>query len=324
MLSRFVVALLWLLHLLPLALLSAIGRGLGVLLYHFGSRRRPVVLVNLALCFPEMGEVERKQLAKAHFKALGRSMLERGLLWWASRERLSRLIRIEGEEKIRSLLEAKRPVMLLAPHFVGLDAGGVAITMRFDIVSIYAIQNEAVFDQLIYRGRSRFGKQLLLSRREGARASIKAMKSGRPFYYLPDMDLRGRDSIFAPFFGIQASTVTALPRLARLAGAVVVPCATRMLPGGQGYVVEIGDPWSDYPTDDLDADTRRMNLWIETTARTMPEQYYWVHRRFKTRPGKDFRPYLAWFDRLKAIQPGEPTLAEEVRRKDLSSNPIDL
>jgi KDO2-lipid IV(A) lauroyltransferase len=324
MLSRLVVALLWILHLLPLPLLSAIGRGFGLLLYHFGSRRRPVVLVNLALCFPEKSEAERQALAKAHFQALGRSMLERGLLWWASRERLTRLIRVEGEEKIQALLDEKRPVMLLAPHFVGLDAGGVAITMRFDIVSIYAVQNAPVFDRLILNGRSRFGKQLLLSRQEGARASIKAMKSGRPFYYLPDMDLRGRDSIFAPFFGIQASTVTALPRLSRLAGAVVVPCATRMLPGGQGYVVEIGDPWTDYPTDDIEADTRRMNLWIETTARTMPEQYYWVHRRFKTRPGIDFRPYLTWFDRLKAIRPGEPTLAEEVRRKDLSSKQVDL
>lgn len=181
MLSRLAVVLLWLLHLLPLPVLSAIGRGFGLLLYQFGSRRRPIVLVNLALCFPEKSEAQREQLAKAHFQVLGRSMLERGLLWWASRERLSRLIRVEGEEKIQALLDAKRPVMLLAPHFVGLDAGGVAITMRFDIVSIYAVQNEAVFDHLILKGRSRFGKQLLLSRRDGARSSIKAMKSGRPF-----------------------------------------------------------------------------------------------------------------------------------------------
>lgn len=323
MLSRLVVVLLWLLHLLPLPVLSAIGRGFGLLLYQFGSRRRPIVLVNLALCFPEKSEVQREQLAKAHFQVLGRSMLERGLLWWASRERLSRLIRVEGEEKIQALLDAKRPVMLLAPHFVGLDAGGVAITMRFDIVSIYAVQNEAVFDHLILKGRSRFGKQLLLSRRDGARSSIKAMKSGRPFYYLPDMDLRGRDSIFAPFFGIQASTVTALPRLARLAGAVVVPCATRMLPGGQGYVVEVGDPWTDYPTDDVEADTRRMNLWIEATARTMPEQYYWVHRRFKTRPGGDYRPYKTWFGRLKSRQPEDLALAEEVRWRDSCSGQDD-
>ncbi len=306
------------LQLLPLPLLSAIGRGFGLLLYHFGKRRRPVVMVNLALCFPEKSEAQRKDLAKAHFQVLGRSMLERGLLWWASRERLSRLIRVEGEEKIQALLQAKRPVMLLAPHFVGLDAGGVAITMRFDIVSIYAAQTDAVFNRLLYRGRSRFGNQLLLSRQEGARASIRAMKAGRPFYYLPDMDLRGRDSIFTPFFGIQASTITALPRLSRLAGAVVVPCATRMLPGGQGYVVEVGDPWVDYPSDDLEADTRRMNLWIEDKVRSMPEQYYWVHRRFKTRPGGDYRPYLTWSQYLQKQRP-ECTLAEEVRRKDRQS-----
>jgi KDO2-lipid IV(A) lauroyltransferase len=291
MLSRLLIAVVWVLHLLPLPLLAALGNGLGVVIYGLAGRRRHIVLVNLALCFPELTERQRRQLARAHFQILTRSVLERSLLWWASPERLSRLIRVDGEEQMRALLDAGRPVLMLAPHFVGLDAGGVGIAMRFDSASIYAVQSNPVFDRLLLRGRRRFGDQLLLSRQDSVRASVRAMKSGRPLYYLPDMDFGKRDSIFVPFFGVQAATIPGLSRLARLAGAVVVPCVTRILPGGEGYVVSVGEPWPDFPSADVEADTRRMNAWIEAAVRSMPEQYYWVHRRFKTRPPGESRPY---------------------------------
>ncbi len=291
MLSRLLIAAVWVLHLLPLPLLAVLGNGLGVVVYGLAGRRRRIVLVNLGLCFPELDERQRRQLARAHFKVLTRSVLERTLLWWASPERLSRLIRVEGEERMRALLDAGRPVLMLAPHFVGLDAGGVGIAMRFDSASIYAVQSNPVFDRLLLRGRRRFGDQLLLSRQDSVRASVRAMKSGRPLYYLPDMDFGKRDSIFVPFFGVQAATIPGLSRLARLAGAVVVPCVTRLLPGGEGYAVSVGEPWPDFPSADVEADTRRMNAWIEAAVRSMPEQYYWVHRRFKTRPPGESRPY---------------------------------
>ncbi|MFZ0106939.1 MAG: lipid A biosynthesis acyltransferase [Thiobacillus sp.] len=284
MLSRLAVFLLWLLHGLPLPLLAAIGRGLGWVLFRVAGRRRRIVEINLSLCFPELDDTQRRRLAQAHFQVLARSMLERGMLWWSRPERLQRLIRVEGADTIRELLDAGRPIMLLAPHFVGLDAGGVGIAMRFDCASLYAEQSSKVFNRLLYQGRKRFGDQLLLSRDENLRTIVRAMKAGRPFYYLPDVNFRTRDSIFVPFFGVPAATVSGLSRLAKLTGAAVVPCATRMLPGGQGYVVEVGQAWDSYPTDDVEADTRRMNAWIEEAVRTMPEQYYWVHRRFKTRP----------------------------------------
>ena len=284
MLSRLAVFLLWLLHGLPLPLLAAIGRGLGWVLFRVAGRRRRIVEINLSLCFPELDDTQRRRLAQDHFQVLARSMLERGMLWWSRPERLQRLIRVEGADTIRGLLDAGRPIMLLAPHFVGLDAGGVGIAMRFDCASLYAEQSSKVFNNLLYRGRKRFGDQLLLSRDENLRTIVRAMKAGRPFYYLPDVNFRTRDSIFVPFFGVPAATVSGLSRLAKLTGAAVVPCATRMLPGGQGYVVEVGQAWDNYPTDDVEADTRRMNAWIEEAVRTMPEQYYWVHRRFKTRP----------------------------------------
>ena len=291
MLSRAAVALLWLLHFLPLTLLAPLGRGLGALLFRFAKKRRHIVRVNLALCFPELDAAAREALARRHFAVLGRSMLERSLFWWASRERLNRIVKVTGDGRVRALQAAGRPVMLLAPHFVGLDAGGVAVTMRFDIVSIYAEQSDPVFDRLLLAGRSRFGDQQLLSRADGPRATVKAMKAGRPFYYLPDMDFRTKDASFAPFFGVPAWTITGLSRLSRLAGAAVVPCVTRMLPGGEGYRVEFGEPWEDFPSEDAEADTRRMNAWLEAVVRTMPEQYYWVHRRFKTRPDGETRPY---------------------------------
>lgn len=282
--SRILVALLWLLHWLPLSVQAPIGRGLGKLLYWVIPARRKVTLTNLRLCFPALSEAERKALAKEHFALAGRSMIERGLAWFAPEARLRRLVRIDGEERLKALVDARQPVILLTPHFLGLDLGGTRMAISFNCVSIYARQKDPVIDRWLYHGRSRFGSQQLLRRDESVRASIKAMKEIRPFYYLPDMDNGPHESIFVPFFGVPAATLSALPRLAKLGGAVVMPCITRMLPGGQGYVVELGEPWSDFPTADVDADVRRMNACIEDHVHPMPAQYYWVHRRFKTRP----------------------------------------
>lgn len=290
-LSYPVVALFWLLHFLPLPVLAAIGRRLGSLLFFVGRKRREVVRINLETCFPELAAGEREQLARDHFRVLGRSILERSLLWWSPRERLERLIRITGVDKLRAQLDAGRPVILLAPHFVGLDAGGVAVAMRFDSLSMYAEQANPVFDRLLLEGRQRFGDQLLLTRQDGIRATVKAMKSGRPFYYLPDLNTRRREAVFVPFFAVPAATTDGLSRLARVAGASVLTCVTRMLPGGQGYVTEIGEAWERFPSADARADTARMNAWIENAVRAMPEQYYWVHRRFKTRPKGETRWY---------------------------------
>jgi KDO2-lipid IV(A) lauroyltransferase len=291
LLSQFVVALLWLLHFLPLPLLAVIGNTLGGLLALLGSQRRNVVRTNLKLCFPELGAEAREKLVKSHFQVLVRSFLERSLLWWSSRERLERIIHVEGAEKVRALLDAGKPIIVLAPHFVGLDIGGVAAAMRFDCLSMYAEQSNPVFDRLVLRGRHRFGNQMLLTRQDGVRATVKAMKSGRLFYYLPDLNTRRREAVFVPFFGVQAATTDGLSRLARVAGASVLTCVTRVLPGGQGYLTEFGDVWENFPSTDAIADTARMNAWIEAAIRAMPEQYYWVHRRFKTRPKGETRFY---------------------------------
>jgi len=175
-------------------------------------------------------------------------------------------------------------VILLVPHFVGLDAGAIRLACEADCTAIYARQTNALFDEFLRRGRNRFGDQRTYSRQDGIRPVLARMREGRPLYYLPDQDYGPRDTIFVPFFGVPAATVPGLSRIARVARARVLPCVTRMLPAGAGYVLRIEAPWDNFPTDDLAADTRRMNAFIERCIADMPEQYNWMHRRFKTRP----------------------------------------
>ena len=287
--TRLALALMWLLHFLPLSWQAPLGILFGRLLFVLAGERRRVALTNLRLCLPQLRESERQALARRHFEVFGRSFLERGLLWWASPERLRRLVHIEGLEHLQAV--KGRPVILLVPHFVGLDIGGTRVMLEFDIVSIYANQKNLLFNAALLKGRSRFGGSTLLSRQEGTRKAIKAMRAGKPFYYLPDMDYGERDTIFVPFFGVPAATITGLSRLARLCDAAVLPVITRMLPGGQGYQVSIGPAWQDFPGASIEIDTRRMNAYIEAEVLAMPEQYFWLHKRFKTRPAGETSLY---------------------------------
>ena len=285
--SRLLVGLLWLLHWLPLPVLRVLGSGLGHLLFAVAGGRRKVALRNLALCFPALSEHERRGLARRHFVAFARAFLDRPVFWWASEARLRRLIRLTGREHLDD--PDGRPTILLAPHFVGLDAGGMMMTMSTPLVSVYSNQKNPVFNAVLLAGRLRFNAPVLLSRQDGMRKAIKALKEGYPFYYLPDMDFGPQDSIFVPFFGVPAATVPGVSRLARLTGARVVPCITRLV--DDGYEVELLPPWAAYPGEDVEADTRRMNAFIEAQVLRMPEQYFWVHKRFKTRPPGEARLY---------------------------------
>jgi KDO2-lipid IV(A) lauroyltransferase len=289
MLTRLGLGLIWLLHFLPLSVQAMLGRGLGRLIFLLGRRRRRIALINLRLCFPEMTEDARVVLARAHFAAFGRSFLERGILWWAPEKRIRRLVRVEGEEHLAAA--AGTPVILLTPHFVGLDMGWTRLTCDHDMVSVYANQKNFYFNAALLNGRERFGKSELLSRQAGIRRAIRAMQEGLPFYYLPDMDYGQRDTIFVPFFGYPTATITGVSRLARMCGAKVIPCVTKMLDGGEGYMVKLYPAWDKFPGADIESDTRRMNAFIEERILEMPAQYYWVHRRFKTRPPGETKPY---------------------------------
>ncbi|WP_239003144.1 lysophospholipid acyltransferase family protein [Dechloromonas sp. TW-R-39-2] len=286
-LTYILVGFLWLLHWLPLPVLRAIGTLLGKLLYAVGRDRRKVALINLRLCFPEKSEAEREDIARRHFIAFSCAVIDRTLGWWASKERLERIVRIKGVEHLND--PEGKPIILLSPHFVGLDAGATRISMYVPGCSVYSNQKNPVFNKLLYDGRIRFTDAVLLSRQDGMRKIIKAMKDGYKFYYLPDMDFGPKESIFVPFFGVQAATIPGVSRLVRLTGAKIVACITRQV--ADGYEVEVMPAWSDFPGESVEADTASVNRFIESQVLTMPEQYFWLHKRFKTRPPGEQRFY---------------------------------
>ena len=281
------VGLLWLLHWLPLPVTRAIGNILGRLLYAFGRERREVAKINLRLCFPDKSEDEIDRLARAHVIAFACAALDRVFAWWSSAPRLRRLCRVTGIEHLKD--PAGRPVIMLCPHFVGLDAAATRLSMDVLACSVYSAQKNEVINRLLYRGRTRFNETILLSRQDGMRKIVKALKDGYPFYYLPDQDFGPKESIFVPFFGVQAATIPALSRLVRLTGACVVPIIVRQVP--TGYDVEVMPPWENFPGESVEADTAYMNRFIESQVLRMPEQYFWLHKRFKTRPPGEQRFY---------------------------------
>lgn len=281
---KALIALMWLLHWLPLPVLGRMGESLGSLLFIIMKPRRHITLTNLRLCFPDMTEAQRESLARRHFQAYARSALERGVLWWASEARLKRLITVEPlvpVELIRS-----RPTILLCPHFVCLEIPGIALVLNshLSVCTIYAKQQNAVVDQALLKGRSRFRPVTLLSREKGVKPIIRAMREGLPFIMLPDMDFGLRDAAFVPFFSVPAATLTATARIAAATQANVIPVITTFLPDYKGWKTTFYPAWENYPGEDIVAATRRMNAFIEERVREAPAEYFWAHKRFKTQP----------------------------------------
>jgi KDO2-lipid IV(A) lauroyltransferase len=283
--ARVVLALLWLVHWLPLSVQAALGRGVGALLFVLAGRRRRIAARNLELCFPAWPAERRAAVLREHFAWLGRSMVERGLLWWGSGQRLKRLIHVEGDVDFAE--KHQGPVMWLVPHFMGLDVAGMAsqLFQQRPVASIYQRQSNAVFDARMRAGRLRFGNAEIFSRHEKALPLVRAIKRGAVFLNLPDMDFGAKDAAFVPFFGVPAATLLAPARMAASMGLAVQPVIAEMLPGGQGYRVRFLPAWRDFPGADGEvAATRRINAFIEGEIERLPAQYLWVHRRFKTRP----------------------------------------
>ena len=283
--ARALLALLRGLQALPLGVQAAIGQALGALLFRLAGKRRRIALRNVALCLPELDEPARRVLVRTHFGWLARSLLERGLLWFAPVERLRTLIHVEGDVGFAE--RSERPVMWLVPHFLALDVAGVATQLfqKKQVASIYQTQSNPVFDAAMRNGRLRFDQGKVFARTERALPLVRAVRQGYVFFNLPDMDFGMKDAAFVPFFGVPAATLLAPARMARSLGMVVQPVVAELLPGGQGYRVRFLPPWEDFPGEASDEDAAaRMNRWIETEIRRNPSQYLWVHKRFKTRP----------------------------------------
>jgi KDO2-lipid IV(A) lauroyltransferase len=286
---RLLLGLMWLLHWLPLPVLGRFGAGIGSLLFVLLRTRRHIALTNLRLTMPELSEAERVKLARQHFQAYSRSVWERAILWWAPEARLRRLVQVEPGVPLAAL-QAK-PTILLCPHFVCLDVAGVAVMLESSLCSIYVQQKNSAFDEVLRRGRSRFRPVHLFSRKEGVKPIIRAMRDGLPYFMLPDMDFGDKDAPFVPFFGVPAATLTAPGRIAAATGAAVIPVVATFLPGYRGWRVKFYPAWEDYPGDDMLAAARRMNAFIEERVREAPAEYFWTHKRFKTRPAGEPSPY---------------------------------
>lgn len=285
-----------LLGLLPFPLLWAVGMVLGRLSYFLAASRRRVALRNLEICFPDLSQAQRKRLGAQSFAFLGVAAFTQGLVWGCSRRRLARIVKFRNRETVEALHRNGKNLILLVPHFVGLELGGAAFTALIKPgMYMYQRIRNPVIDYQMRHSRSRFGA-ISIERRENLRRMVRRIRSGVPLYYLPDQD-PGRRGVFVPFCGIPTSTVPMLSRFAGIGDVRVIPTYARYLPRGRGLELIFDPPLTPFPTDDVEADTALMNRAIEVRMRTMPEQYFWVHRRFKTRP------------------PGEPPIYPPKRRR---------
>lgn len=282
--TRCSIAFMEALAVFPLPLIRALGVLLGWVLYALVVPRRRVVQANFALCFPQWSAAERRQHTRLMFVHFAQAWLDRAWLWHAPEKSVARRVTLSGA---LHELEGTAPTVFFLPHFVGLDAAWAGVALRVHRLSttIYTDQSNKLVDQWILQGRQRFGKLRLFGRAEGVKPIVTALREGKPLYLLPDMDFGPDDSVFVPFYGVPTATVTSLSRFARLGRAKVVPLLPRLTPSG--YEVEVLPAWVDFPTGDAVADTALMNQRLQDYIATMPTQYYWVHKRFKTRPEGD-------------------------------------
>ena len=266
---------------MPLAWIRFLGAALGRLLYRLVASRRRVVLTNLALCFPALPIAERERLARLTVINFSQAWLDRAWLWHAPKAWVRRRVRLTGAV---DELAGTAPTVVFLPHFVGLDSvvPGVALAVMRPSITIYTDQSNKRVDEWIQQGRRRFGPLSLFGRVDGIKPVVAALRQGQPLYLLPDMDFGPDESVFVPFYGVQTATVPSLARFARLGRAKVVPVLPRLT--DWGYEVRVLPAWKDFPGDDAVLDTALMNARLQAYIGTMPEQYYWVHKRFKTRP----------------------------------------
>ena len=266
---------------LPLAWVRAMGWLLGWVLYRVVGSRRRVVQTNLRLCFPALDAAQVQALSRQVFVRFAQAWLDRGWLWHGAPDLVRSRLKLTGAVEE---LQGSDPVVLFAPHFVGLDAGWTALTQQLPrhFSTIYTDQANPYSDAWILQGRQRFGSGRLFGRVDGVKTIVATLRQGDPLYLLPDMNFGPHESLFVPFYGVSAATVPSLSRFARLGRAKVVPVVTRMT--AKGYEVQVLPAWSGFPTDDLRADTALMNTRLQSYIDAMPDQYYWVHKRFKDRP----------------------------------------
>ncbi|GAB3625328.1 lipid A biosynthesis lauroyl acyltransferase [Pandoraea terrae] len=277
----FLIGVLRLCAVLPYGWVARVGHGLGLVLYAIPSRRRHIALTNLRLCFPNRTDAEYEALGRAHFAHVVRSYLERGVQWFGSEKAIRRLVQVESHIDLAA--DASVPTIFMGFHFVAIEVGCMQYSAGAPVASLYTRMSSQRMCDLAKRQRGRFGAQMI-ERGESARKVVSILRAGTPVMLAADMDQGIKNSVFVPFFDVPACTLTSVSRLAKLGRARVVPFITEVLPDYQGYKLTIFKPLEGFPSASEEEDARRMNEFLETQVRRLPEQYYWVHRRFKHRP----------------------------------------
>ncbi len=286
--NRLTSGLLRTLSALPYGFVARLGEALGSLLYLVPGKRKHILRTNLRLCFPEKTDAQREQLAYSTFRHVIRSYLERGIQWYGSAKSLARLVQLESAITLRDNYE--QPTIFLGFHFAAIEAGCIYYSALHPVASVYTPMSDQAMDTISRTQRGRFGTEMI-PRNGSAREILKVLKAGKPIMLAADMDFGLRDSVFVPFFGIQACTLTTVSRLAQLGRARVVPFITEVLPDYQGYKLTIFEALEAFPCGDPAVDALRINQFLEEQVRLLPEQYYWVHRRFKRRPAGEAPVY---------------------------------
>ncbi|HEX7916722.1 LpxL/LpxP family Kdo(2)-lipid IV(A) lauroyl/palmitoleoyl acyltransferase [Rudaea sp.] len=268
---------------LPYRVLHLLGRTLGLLTRQLPGARRRIAQRNLEICFPELSAGERERLLRATLADLGLMLVEFAFAWMGSDRALARVpCAIEGLEHLEACRAQGRGVLLVGAHFSHLELCARLVSQRIRIAGMYRVMDNPVFEHEVLRARLHYAEAMYT--KDELLATVKYLRRGGTLWYAPDQDMRGKDSVFVPFFGVDAATITATHHLARLSGAAVIPFFHRRLPDGRGYALRLEAPLENFPTTDAAADTARVNAQIERMVREAPEQYLWVHKRFKSRP----------------------------------------
>ena len=270
---------------LPLPVIAVFGQTIGLLFYALGSSRRRIAFKNIRVCFPELTDSEVRKINRQHYQMAGQSIFTTTMNWWISKKRFNKLVTVHGRATYDEALKSGHNIIILAPHFAALDVAGYTLAQERPMLTMYQYAKNALVDEVVKRGRLRYGGELV-ERKAPMRNLIRAIRKGQPFYYLPDQDA-GSKGVFVPFFHELAATYSVLGKFAEMTDALVVPCRTRIKPWGQGYDVFLSPPLIDFPLGDELEDTKRMNQEVANLIRPNPEQYFWVHKRFKTRPPQE-------------------------------------
>ena len=266
---------------LPWLWQRAIGRGLGTMLHALLRDRRDVAARNLALCFPELDAAARDVLLRAHFTALGTGLFEFARAWWGSVDPMRRGLVVEGLEHMQAARAAGRGVIVVSGHFSTLEICGRLMCDHVPLAGMYRPHASPAMEWAVRRGRARYAAAMFP--KQDVRGAVRHLKKGGLLWYAPDQDPSRGDAVYVPFFGQPAHSLTSTHSLARLSGAAVVLFEHRRRADG-GYTLCLRPALEMFPSRDATADTARVIAGIETMVRAAPEQYLWIHRRFKRRP----------------------------------------